>query len=175
MNDSTTRAAADGRRLFSVAQIQHVLRTEFGRSQRYKYPVSVIVLAIDQLGAVRDRAGYDAKEAIVEGVLGLLFASTRSSDYLGRTPDDRLIAVIPHTDEAGVCTLAERLVAEARALVVGGAQSERITLSIGSTSSRDGEPLFHDVLWTAAEAAQSEATTAGGDRFVARPPVQPAS
>lgn len=173
MNDSTTRAAADGRRLFSVAQIQHVLRTEFGRSQRYKYPVSVIVLSIDQLGAVRDRAGYDAKEAIVEGVLGLLFASTRSSDYLGRTPDDRLIAVIPHTDDVGVRTLGERLVVEARTLVVDAASSERITLSIGSTSSRDGEPLFHDVLWTAAEAAQSDATTAGGDRFIARPPVQP--
>jgi diguanylate cyclase (GGDEF)-like protein len=147
MNDSTT-LGSDGRRLFSVAQIQHVLRTEFGRSQRYKYPVSVIVLAIDQLGAVRDRVGYDAKEAIVEGVLGLLFASTRSSDYLGRTPDDRLIAVIPHTDE-------------------------RITLSIGATSSRESEALFHDVLYAAAEAAQSDATAAGGDRFVARPPVQP--
>lgn len=169
----TPTRSADGRRLFSVAQIQHVLRTEFGRAQRYKYPLAVIVVAIDQLGPVRDRHGYEAKEAVVEGVVQLLFASTRSSDYLGRTPDDRLMAVVPHTDEAGARMLAERLIAGARELAVPVAPGERFTLSIGATSSRDGEPLFHDVLLSAAEAALSDAAAAGGGRFVALPPVPP--
>ncbi len=172
--ESTTRTP-DGRSLFSVAQIQHVLRTEFGRSQRYKYPLAVLVLAVDQLGAVRDRRGYDAKEAIVDGVAKLLFESTRSSDFLGRTPDDRLMAVVPHTDEAGARMLAERLLTGARALTVASASGETFTLSVGATCSRDGEPLFHDVLLTAAEAALADATAAGGDRFVARPPVPPAA
>ncbi|MCY2961681.1 MAG: diguanylate cyclase [Planctomycetota bacterium] len=167
----TSTRPADGRRLFSVAQIQHVLRTEFGRSQRYKYPLAVLVVAVDQLGAIRDRRGYESKEAVVEGVVKLLFESTRSSDFLGRTPDDRLMAVVPHTDEAGARTLAERLLAGARALAVGDAAGERFTLSIGATSTRDGEPLFPDVLLTAAEAAQADAVSAGGDRFVAVPPI----
>jgi len=167
----TSTRSADGRRLFSVAQIQHVLRTEFGRGQRYKYPLAVLVVAIDQLGAVRDSRGYDAKEAVLEAVVKLLFASTRSSDYLGRTPDDRLLAVVPHTDEAGARTLAERLIADTRALVVALAADERFTLSIGATCSREGEPLFHDVLLSASEAAQADAVAAGGDRFVAVPPV----
>jgi diguanylate cyclase (GGDEF)-like protein len=161
--------------LFSVAQIQHVLRTEFGRSQRYKYPLAVFVIAVDQLGAVRDRHGYDAKEAIVEAVVKLLFESTRSSDFLGRTPDDRLMAVVPHTDEAGAQRLAERLLAGARDLIVGDAAGESFTLSVGATCSRDGEPLFHDVLWSAAEAAQADATQSGGNRFVSRPPEPPAA
>lgn len=169
----TTTRSADGRRLFSVAQIQHVLRTEFGRGQRYKYPLAVLVLAVDQLGPVRDRLGYEAKEAVLEGVVNLLFASTRSSDYLGRTPDDRLMAVVPHTDEAGARTLAERLIDGTRALAVAAAGGERFTLSVGATTSREGEPLFHDVLLSAAEAAQSDAASAGGDRYVARPPIPP--
>lgn len=169
----TSTRSADGRRLFSVAQIQHVLRTEFGRGQRYKYPLAVLVVSVDQLGAVRDRLGYEAKEAALDGIVKLLFASTRSSDYLGRTPDDRLMAVVPHTDEAGARTLAERLIADTRALVVAEAAGERFTLSIGATCSREGEPLFHDVLLAAAEAAQADAVAAGGDRFLAVPPVPP--
>ncbi len=171
--DSST-STSDGRSLFSVAQIQHVLRTEFGRSQRYKYPLAVIVIAIDQLGAVRDRHGYDAKEAVVDGVAKLLFDSTRSSDFLGRTPDDRLMAVVPHTGEAGARTLADRLLQGTRDLAVAAASGESFTLSVGATCSQGGEPLFHDVLLTAAEAAQADAVAAGGDRFVARPPEPPA-
>jgi diguanylate cyclase (GGDEF)-like protein len=173
MNDPTTRAA-DGRRLFSVAQIQHVLRTEFGRSQRYQYPLSVVVVSVDQLGAVRDRLGYEVKESVVDAVVRLLADSTRSSDFLGRTPDDRLLAVVPHTDASGARMLAERLVAGARGLAVADARGERFTLSIGATSTGQGEPLFHDVLLTAAEAAQAEAAALGGDRLVARPPLPPA-
>jgi hypothetical protein len=56
---------------------------------------------------------------------------------------------------------------------VHGAPGESFTLSIGATSTADGEPLFHDVLYTAAEAAQAEASAGGGDRYVARPPVPP--
>ena len=67
---SVTRSSRPegGRSLFSVAQIQHVLRIEFGRAQRYRYPLVCLVLSIDQLGALRDRHGYDAKEALFEAI-----------------------------------------------------------------------------------------------------------
>lgn len=165
MNDDRTRAP-EGRSLFSVSQIQHVLRVEFGRAQRYRYPLSVVVVAIDQLGALRDRRGFEAKESVIESVVRLLSEVTRTSDYLGRTPDDRLLAVVPHTDEAGVRALSERLLTGARGLLVPEADGERLTLSIGATTTREGDPLFHDVLMVAAEAAQAEAAAAGGDRLV---------
>jgi diguanylate cyclase (GGDEF)-like protein len=173
MNDERTRAS-EGRSLFSVSQIQHMLRVEFGRAQRYRYPLSVVVVAIDQLGAVRDRRGFEAKESVVEKVVRLLSEVTRTSDYLGRTPDDRLLAVVPHTDEAGLRSLTQRLLAGARLLDVnesgGESGGERLTLSIGATSTSSGDPLFHDVLMVAAETAQSEAAAAGGDSSVIRPP-----
>jgi diguanylate cyclase (GGDEF)-like protein len=169
MNDDRPRAP-EGRSLFSVSQIQHVLRVEFGRAQRYRYPLSVVVVAIDQLGAVRDRRGFEAKESVIESVVRLLSEVTRTSDYLGRTPDDRLLAVVPHTDAAGMRSLAERLLSGARTLAVPDAAGERLTLSIGATTTSAGDPLFHDVLLVAAEAAQAEAAAAGGDRMVVHPP-----
>ena len=38
-------------RLFSLAQIQHVLKVEFSRARRYRYPLTLLCLEIDNLGA----------------------------------------------------------------------------------------------------------------------------
>lgn len=156
-----------GRSLFSVAQIQHVLRIEFGRAQRYRYPLVCLVLSIDQLGALRDRHGYEAKEALFEAIVDLLEEATRGSDFLGRTADDRLLAVIPHTSLEGARTLAERLLRDARGLALPAPLTGvRVTLSIGLTSNAREGLMYHDAMFVAAESAHAEAAAAGGDRFV---------
>ena len=80
--------------LFSLAQIQHLMRVEFNRAQRYDYPIVCMMIAIDRLGHLRDIYGYESKEEIVDAVVGLLKSSTRGSDFLGRMADDRLLAVV---------------------------------------------------------------------------------
>ena len=161
-----------GRALFSFAQIQHVLRVEFGRAQRYRYPLACLVLAIDQLGTIRDLAGYDAKERVVEGVIALLEQATRSSDFLGRTADDRLIAVIPHTTPDGARALAERLIEGVRGLEPAGSPTA-VSLSVGGCTNADPAVMYFDALLGAAQAALDEAIGAGGDRFVERTPQSP--
>ena len=105
-----TDSSAD-KSLFSLAQIQHLMRVEFNRAQRYGYPISCIMVAVDRLGHLRDLYGYEAKEEIVDSVINLLKGATRSSDFLGRLADDRLLAVIPHTGGEGVSAMCERLLA----------------------------------------------------------------
>ena len=170
---SATRSSRPegGRSLFSVAQIQHVLRIEFGRAQRYRYPLVCLVLSIDQLGALHDRHGYDAKEALFDAVVDLLEEATRGSDFLGRTADDRLLAIIPHTGREGARTLAERLIRGVRTLELPAPLTgARVTLSIGATSNEREGLMYHDALMVAAEAAHAEAASAGGDRFVEKDP-----
>jgi diguanylate cyclase (GGDEF)-like protein len=157
------------RSLFSFAQIQHLLRVEFGRARRYGYPLSLLCVAIDQLGALRDQLGFEGKEAVVEEVTRELFALTRSSDSIGRTPDDRLIALLPHTDPAGRDVLARRVLQSVRELDPAAARGEHLTVSLGAASTRREQPVFHDELLQAAEAALSEASAGGGDRLVQAP------
>lgn len=167
---STTDSTRSGPpHLFSVAQIRHVLRTEFGRSQRYRYPLTVLVLSVDQLGALRDRLGFDVKENVFTSVVQLVTDETRSSDFLGRTPDDRVLAIVPHTDAAGMRALAARMIERARNLSLG-ADVSRVTLSIGGSCAGEDGLAYHDVLLDAAEAAQADATSQGGDQFVERAP-----
>jgi len=162
-----TGAGRPDRALFSFAQIQHVLRVEFGRAQRYRYPLTCLVLAVDQLGTIRDTGGYEAKERLVEGVIELLADATRSSDFLGRTADDRLIAVVPHTPAEGARVLARRLVDSVRALTVGrGAGVEHVTLSLGACANGDSSVMYFDALLEGAQRAFDEAVAQGGNRYV---------
>ncbi len=161
--------------LFSVSQMQHVLRVEFGRALRYRYPLTVLVLSIDPLEPLRDRLGFDAKEAVVAAVARLLGEATRSADFLGRTPDDRLMAVVPHTGGDGARQLAERLLISVRELKVAEAPGERLTITIGGAVADDGLPLYHDALLSAAEDALAEASAQGGNRSTIRARPEPAA
>jgi diguanylate cyclase (GGDEF)-like protein len=157
--------------LFSLSQIQHLMRIEFGRAQRYRYPLSVLVIAIDRLGHLRDVYGYESKEAVVDEVGRVLQGLARSCDFLGRLADDRLMAVVPHTPAAGLKVLAERVRTGVHAVKFeSDGKRVPITVSIGGATMADGQTLFFDQLVSAAEAALDEAAAAGGDRFASRDP-----
>jgi diguanylate cyclase (GGDEF)-like protein len=157
--------------LFSLSQIMHLMRTEFGRAQRYRYPLSVLVIGVDRLGSLRDLYGYESKEAVLDEVARLLKAETRTCDFLGRMADDRLMAVAPHTDAAGAEVLANRLLAGVRGLRFENAGKQiPIRVSIGSASMVDERTLYFDQLIGAAERALEEGASAGGDRWVQRDP-----
>ncbi|MEM1449678.1 MAG: GGDEF domain-containing protein [Planctomycetota bacterium] len=154
--------------LFSLAQIQHLMRVEFNRAQRYGYPISCVMLAVDRLGHLRDMYGYDAKEEIIDVVVGLLKGATRGSDFLGRMADDRLLAVVPHTDHAGLESMCERLASAARQLdFASDSRKIQITMSVGGAYDGGAErSLFFDALLEAADEALQDAVAAGGDRIV---------
>lgn len=155
-----------GRSLFTLAQIQHLMRVEFNRAQRYEYPIVCMMIGVDRLGHLRDLHGFEAKEEILDGVVGLLKANTRSSDFLGRMADDRLLAVVPHTPPEGAQSLAERVMVGARDLqFASGDASLQITLSIGASHNSGGSTLFFDAMLASAEEALSEASAQGGDRY----------
>jgi diguanylate cyclase (GGDEF)-like protein len=161
--------------LFSLSQIMHLMRVEFSRAQRYSYPLACLLISVDRLGHLRDLYGYDAKEAILEEVARLLRAETRTCDFLGRLMDDRLLAVVPHTDSSGARVLADRLLGGVRQLqFAGGSRALNVTVSIGASCLKDGSTLFFDTLLGAAEGALAAATEAGGDRYAERDPGAPA-
>ncbi len=162
MNDSH---ASDDGTLFSLAQIQHLMRVEFNRAQRYGYPIGCVMVSIDRLGYLRDLYGYSVKEVILDRVIELLKTETRSSDFLGRLPDDRLLAVVPHTGADGLKVLCERLLRGARVLEFqAGDRTLGVTLSIGFSYSQGDDTMFFDSLLEASDDALADAQAQGGDR-----------
>lgn len=163
--------AREERTLYSLAQIQHLMRVEFNRAHRYRYPVSCMLIGIDRLGHTRDVYGYEVKERVVELVIQMLMDATRTSDFLGRTADDCLMAVIPHTPPEGARILAERLVqgAAEAAFEVDG-EKVPISLSVGLSNNQEGGTMYFDSLLLAAQGALDEAVAGGGGAYVERAP-----
>jgi len=157
--------------LFSLSQIMHLMRVEFGRAQRYNYPICSVLLAVDRLAELRDLYGYDSKEAILDEVVKLTKTQVRLCDFMGRLADDRLLIVVPHTDAAGARSLAERLMAGVRELKFeSDGRRLKVTVSIGLTCSAGSDTMFFDALLASSEAALVEAMRAGGDRIAERDP-----
>ncbi|MCB9916199.1 MAG: GGDEF domain-containing protein [Planctomycetes bacterium] len=165
MTDPREAASERPPTLFTLSQIRHLMRVEFGRAQRYGYPVACLAIVVDQLGDVRDRQGYEAKEEVLARVVERLLAATRGSDAIGRLPDDRLMAVVPHTPPDGVRRLGERLVAEVGALALPELSGARLSVSVGGAWVTGDETLFFDDLMSSAEHYAAEAAAAGGGAF----------
>ena len=152
--------------IFSLTQIRHLMRIEFTRAQRYDYPVSCLVASLDGAGALRREQGHEYKSKVMDGVVELLLAATRTCDYLGRLLDDRLMAILPHTRREGAEVTAGRILAAARGLVLPGESAPvGITLSVGISQYENENTMFFDDLVDAAETALAQAEAEGGDRF----------
>lgn len=163
-------AEGAGPKVFTLAQIRHLMRVEFSRAQRYGYPIVCLVIAVDQLGELRDRVGYEGKEAVLADVIALVQASTRASDFLGRLPDDRLMLVVPHTEPAGVEVMARRLVEAGSSLEAPLLEGSSLSLSVGASWMTAGETLFFDDLMATAESCAQEAAAGGGGAYLGRVP-----
>ena len=156
--------------ILSLAQIQHLMRVEFSRAQRYGYPIVCLVLGLDQLGQVRDQFGYDVKEEVLDEFMVLIHKQTRGSDFLGRLPDDRFMVVVPHSPPDQVEIMANRILVGTRELVLKSLADQRLTLSVGGSWMMSGETLFFDDLMSTAQRCLAEASQAGGDRIISCAP-----
>ena len=116
--------------LFSAQDVRRLMRIEFERAQRYKYPLACFLIAVDRLERLHDLYGIETKETILQSLGELLRAETRASDLLGVLVDDRLLVMIPHAPRGGSDALAKRLLEGARKLKFqSDGRNVRITLA----------------------------------------------
>jgi diguanylate cyclase (GGDEF)-like protein len=163
----TVRFNDSGQGLFSPADMERLMRAEFDRAQRYKYPLVCALIAVDRLGQLQDLYGYDSKDEILRAVVGVVKSATRESDYLGHLQADRLMAVFPHTAPETASLLARRILTGAKKLrFERDGRSLCVSLSMGLAHNRHTGELSFDTLVRVAEEGLAVAEAGGGDRFI---------
>jgi diguanylate cyclase (GGDEF)-like protein len=147
------------------------LHTELAEAARYRHPVAIVLLDIDDFTQLNRHRGTAIGDAVLAEVALRLRLRVRTADALGRLGSDRFLAILPHTDEAGATTFADALRRRlaARELSVGSV-AMAITVSAGVAVMRAGENLGLDTLLARAEEALARATRAGGDRVALERP-----
>jgi len=144
-----------GSRLVQFELFKRVLGIELKRSQRYGFPLSILLASLDRdlANGDRDLLASAARSAIRDIDIPVAFGE---SDVL---------VVMPHTDLAGAQLVAERIRKRVRAS--GGDRGDSATASIGVVAVDGGQRLAFATMLAQVTRAQRQAARAGGDRIVA--------
>jgi PleD family two-component response regulator len=153
--ESPAAASSDGSRLVQFELFKRVLGIELKRSQRYGFPLSILLASLDHqaVDGDRDLLASAARSAIRDIDIPVAFSE---SDVL---------VVMPHTDLEGARLVAERIRKRVRASGAGRAGGGT-TASIGLVAAAGGQRLTFATLLAQATRAQRQAARAGGDRIV---------
>ncbi len=131
------------------------LLTEVKRSRRYRYPVALLLVALD--GFAGRTAGFGAQErtAVLAEALGTVSRCIRDIDLAVPFGDERFLVFLPHTGRDGALTVAGRLRDNLGALqsLTGG------TASVGVATY---EPGTGTASAAAGEVAQAGGAASGG-------------
>jgi two-component system chemotaxis family response regulator WspR len=129
-----------------------VVRTEWPRAQREKYPISLLLCDVDSFKPYNESAGPEAGDACLKKIAAILTKSLRRPADLAARYGDEFALVLPNTDSEGAMIVAEACRAAVEALKIGnqGSKKNVITLSIGVASITPAENAKYEDLFTAA-------------------------
>jgi PleD family two-component response regulator len=150
-------ASATGSRLMQFELFKRLLGIELKRSQRYGFPLSILVASLDRqmTNGDRDLLSQAARSAIRDIDIPVAFAE---SDVL---------VVMPHTNLDGARLVGERIRKRVRQQGAVRSSGDSVTASIGVVAVDGGQRLTFAALLAQATRAQRQAARGGGDRVIA--------
>ncbi|MDI6800117.1 MAG: diguanylate cyclase [Actinomycetota bacterium] len=155
--------------LFNFRYFQDQLKKELARSNRYKRPVSLIILDIDRFKHYNDTYGHWAGNLAIKGLSVLLIEGIREKiDIAARYGGEEFCLILPETGKEAAMEISERIRAAVEAndfdkegLKIGS----KLTVSIGvATYPFDADDV--DYFIKAADKALYKAKQTGRNRVV---------
>ena len=121
--------------VYNRAAMAEYARKELAKWRRNDYPLSLLLIDIDNFKAYNDRLGHLAGDKVLQHFADVLMRNTRSYDLIGRFGGDEFVAILPHVSDSQALMVAEkiRLSLEKSDLVHNG-KALRVTPSIGIAS-----------------------------------------
>lgn len=146
--------------------LKRLLLMEVKRSRRYRYPIALLLLELDQLSERTAHLSATQRTAMLAEMLGLLSGGVRDIDVIVPTADGRFVAFLPHTPKAGAVVVAERLRQRVKTLAPLPNITASMGLSVFEPSPVRGQTQvsFGNLMKDASEALR-KAQSAGGDRI----------
>jgi two-component system, cell cycle response regulator len=122
--------------LFNRRAFEKKICEEFERAQRYRHPISVLILDIDDFKHVNDTYGHHGGDAALIKIAETLKEKTRRSDFSARFGGEEFVLVLPETDHESALQAASKIHDEIRLSTFGTpGKPFALTVSIGLSST----------------------------------------
>lgn len=143
------------------------LEDEYQRSQRYKQPLSLILMDIDLFKSINDSFGHPAGDAYLTALAATIRSVARKIDVVARYGGEEFAIIMPQTGRSDAMVVAERLrgTIEATVLELEGHTMSR-TASIGIASLQGGDSNSSDEFLKQADQALYVAKQGGRNQVV---------
>lgn len=113
------------------------LNHQFSIASQRHLALSVILLDVDKFKDLNDTFGHPAGDEVLKQVAQILTDNSRASDYVARYGGEEFVIVLPNTEGAVACEVAERL---RLAIEQATWKYRAVTASFGVATLRDGTP-----------------------------------
>jgi len=142
-------------------KIDEYLDAAIQRAQDTAYPLALILLDLDHFKRINDTYGHLQGDRVLVELSGILSATIRATDLVGRWGGEEFLVICPGMTLAAAVERAEQLRAAVRAHVFPGLEQPQ-TASLGVASYRVGES--REELIARVDAALYRAKLDGRDR-----------
>jgi diguanylate cyclase (GGDEF)-like protein/PAS domain S-box-containing protein len=139
---------------------------EVKRTQRYRSPLSAIMLDVDHFKRVNDQYGHAIGDQVLRAVAQWCRSNLRATDIIGRYGGEEFVILLPETDHNQAQMVAEHMRENlAQTLIVTDNQSLQITVSLGIATMTASDSCELDELLNRADHALLFAKKQGRNRI----------
>lgn len=137
---------------YSLAFLSDYFEKERYKAGRFRRPLSVVFLVVDNLSRLKEQAGETLVSGALSKMVDAVRKALRESDLIARVESNRFCVVLPETDYFGSVLTSRRLrkaVRECRSIQHMGNEHRLETFFVSATFPRDGKTLMD--LWKDSE------------------------
>ncbi|MBI5750105.1 MAG: diguanylate cyclase [Nitrospinae bacterium] len=107
------------------------LGSEFSEAKRYDYPLSLIIMDIDNFKSINDTAGHQQGDIILKELGLILNGNTREPDLWARYGGEEFIGYLPHCGKDEGYKMAEKMRKLVEDYHFTGMNERKVTISAG--------------------------------------------
>lgn len=126
--------------LYNHRYFHNILLIEIERERRYKRPLSLMMIDIDDFKSYNDTHGHLVGDLVLQQIGSLIKKSTRGCDYVARYGGEEFAVILPETSKQEAMIVAERIrtsIAEYPFTTTTGTSLGNVTVTIGLSSFPD--------------------------------------
>jgi len=152
-------------KLFNRRRFQDSLEKEFRRTERYKTPLSCLMIDIDHFKQINDEHGHQAGDVVLLETAQIIHKTFRDVDIAARWGGEEFVVLLPQTKKDAAVWSATRLLQGISRHKFSSVPDKKITISIGVASVPDPSIDSNEKLISASDVAMYEAKNKGRNRI----------